>query len=390
MKLDTVICIGAGLSQLPYIEEVKKRGYHLICADQNPNSPGFELADDYVVSSTFDYKKTTLLISKKIGGKNKIKSVIAPCTGPPLRTAQELRRLFDLPHYDHESLNILLDKLYFRKYCNSIGCSNISVFNDRQMLPKDCFPLVKKPRFGGMGGQDVRIYTSLDDFRKVNYSVETKPEFVYERLVYGKEIAVDAIWDGNSLIFLNVGWTLFHTELGIVVGSTSQHDDTLNSLNFKINETLHKFCSSLKLGPEVLNVDIMLDSENSLHLIEVEFAPADGIPLCKEAFQYDLVKNYVSTYLGCKIQAQPKRKKSVALICSIRSYSRLKSVEQIDSKSTLSFGDFYPVRPYEVQTKNGPMVVNGYYLVSNVDAGQLITSIKNTFPKISLSRFDND
>jgi len=247
---------------------------------------------------------------------------------------------------------------------------------------------VKKPRFGGMGGQDGGIYASLDDFKKVNQPLKIDQKYVYERLIYGREIAVDAIWDGNSIVFLNIGWTLFDPELDIIVGSTSQSDNILSNLESRIKEVLCKFCSLLQLGPEVLNADIMLDSKNSLHIIEVEFVPADGIPLCKEAFGYDLVKNYVSTYLGDKIQARSKRKKNVALIYSTK--SKLKSMDRIDSKSAFSIGDFHPIKPYQIQTKKGLVTINGYYLISNDDSDQLISYIKNTFQKISLRRYDHD
>lgn len=391
--LDTVICIGAGFSQLPYIEEVKKRGYHVICADRNPNSPGFELVDDYVVSSTFDYKKTPQLIFKGITDKDRIKSVIGPCTGPPFRTVQELRRLLGLRYYDYKTLNILLDKLYLRKYCNSIGCSDISTFNNRKILNSDCFPLVKKPRFGGMGGKNVEIYTLSDNFKKSIRSTEIEQKYVYEKFIYGREIVIDAIWNGNSIAFLNTGWQLFDTQLGIVIGSTCQDDYTLNRLNFKIKEILHKFCISLQLGPEVLNVDMIVNSNNLLHIIEVEFVSAGRIPLCKLAFGYDLVKNYVSTYLGDNIQSRPRRKKNAALVLNINYNKKSGDTDYngIDFKLTSSIGIFFFIqKPYRIQTKKGSGIIDGFYVISNNDSDTLIKDIRNKFPNISLRRFNHD
>jgi len=393
MMLDTVICIGAGFSQIPYIKEVKKRGYRVICADRNPNSLGFELVDDYVVSSTFDYIKTPQLIFKRIKDKDRIKSVIGPCTGPPFRTVQELRKLFDLPCYDYKTLNILLDKLYFRKYCNSIGCSNISVFNDKKILNSNCFPLVKKLRAGGMGGKEVELYNSLDDFRTINRSTEIEQKYVYEKLICGREIAVDAIWDGNSIVFLNTGWQLFDIQLDIIIGSTCQEDNDLRNLNYYVKEILHKFCRSLNLNPEVLNVDMILDSNDLLHIIEIDFVPAARIPLCKLAFRYDLVRNYVSTYLGDNIQSLSMRKVNTALVSNINYDRKSENVDytDIDSVKTSSISNFYLIKnPYRIQTKKGSAIVDGFYIISNNDSNELIKDIRNMFPNISLRRADHD
>jgi len=387
--MDTVICIGAGNSQIPYLKEVKRRGCKLICADKNPESPGFKIADDYVVSSTFDYKNTPKLIMKKLKDKDKVKTVIAPCTGPPFKTAQEVRRILNLPCYPKDKLNILLDKLYLREYSNSIGCSNIEIFNDKNELSINCFPLVKKPRYGGLGGREVEFYLSLNDFIQKNHTLKIDQKFVYERLIYGKEIAIDAIWNGNSIVFFNMGWTLFDSETGIMIGSTSQSDLILDNLELKIKKVIYKFCSSFNLSPEVLNIDMILDLNNLLHIIEVEFVPADAIPLCRKTYKYNMVKNYMSTYLDNKIEIQPKRLKNAAKILSnLQIKSRIESINHTKSKSSLINMEFNPIPPYEIQTKMNKILIDGYYLIIGEDEKEFIKNIQNVFPKICLERIN--
>ena len=52
--MKALICIGAGKSQQPVISTAKELGYAIIAIDQNPSAPGFKIADEKLVLSTFD------------------------------------------------------------------------------------------------------------------------------------------------------------------------------------------------------------------------------------------------------------------------------------------------------------------------------------------------
>lgn len=51
--------IGAGLEQIPAIQKAKDMGLFVLASDYDRNAPGLRLADDFIIASTFDPKKTT-------------------------------------------------------------------------------------------------------------------------------------------------------------------------------------------------------------------------------------------------------------------------------------------------------------------------------------------
>ena len=378
-----IICIGAGNSQVPYIKKAKGLGYRVFCTDRNPEAPGFKMADDYVVSSTVDYVETPCKILEKLPPSH-IKAVMAPCTGLPFKTAQGIKKLLKMPYLGERETDLLMDKLLLREHLNEIHCSQIDIY-DQKELDEHCFPLVEKPRFGGMGGRGITFFCSFESYKKNCPVSGCKQDYVRESYINGREIAADAVWDGKNIIFLNLGWTLFDVKLGIIVGSTSQRDPLLDSVKNKIKEKLKRFCLSIHLPPEFLSVDIMLAPDNVLHIIEVEFVPFDDVYLAEESFQYDLVENYVLTHLGNTIQKQPKRLTNTALVCSVKDKTNSEEINKVSSKS---IGRYFSVPEYEVRTNKGPMLIAGYSIVSHSDAGQLMQSVKNMCPAISLERFE--
>lgn len=377
-----IICIGAGNSQIPYIKKAKDMGYRVFCADRNPEAPGFKVADGYVVSSTVDYVKTPGKILEKVPFSD-IKAVIAPCTGLPFKTAQEMKKLLKMPYLGENETDILMDKLLLREHLNKIHCSQIDIY-DQKKLDEHCFPLVEKPRFGGMGGREITFFCSFESYKKNSPVSGRKQDYVRESYINGREIAADAVWDGKNIVFLSIGWTLFDVELGIIVGSTSQRDSLLDLIKNKVKEMLERFCLSVHLPPEFLSVDIMLAPDNVLHVIEVEFVPFDDVYLAEKAFQYDLVENYILTHLGDTVQKQPKRLKNTALVCSVKDKANSEEINKVNSKS---IGRYFSVPEYKVQTNKGQMLITGYNIVSHSDVGKLMQSVKNMCPAISLERF---
>ena len=385
---DTVICIGAGPSQMPYLEEVKRRQYRLVCVDADKEAPGFSLADDYIITSTRDVEETPKLIIKRVKEKF-VAGVISPCTGLPYATSHNLRKLLGRSTTSAASISVLMDKLKFRKHCNNIGVSNFRIFNGAGELNKNFFPLLQKRRFGGMGGQGVHMYLSLEEYHDFTGTVDIDQNYVYEGYIHGKEMALDAIWDGNRIIFLNLGWTLFETEMDIIIGSTSQVDAELVELELKATNLLNNFCSSLQLGPEVLNVDIIVDSTGMLHIVEAEFVPADGIPLVQVAFGFDFVKNYVSIYIGDDMDPQPERRTNAALVFDVHADNIVDDRNGTRNHGLLVEGiNYFPVKPYSVPTKIGTRKIEGYYIISNDSSEQLTNFVQNTFSMVHPLRYN--
>ena len=64
MKKDAVLIIGAGLLQIPMIQEAKKLGLYTIATDQNREAPGARIADDFYKCDTYDAEKHAELVPR--------------------------------------------------------------------------------------------------------------------------------------------------------------------------------------------------------------------------------------------------------------------------------------------------------------------------------------
>jgi len=351
----------------------------------NSNSPGYQFADKYVVSSTFDYENTPDLIIEMIDPSDEIVGIIAPCTGPPYRTLQYLKSKMNMSNINDEVLDILLDKTKFRRFCNTIGCSEINEFSKKDVLEAEYFPLVVKPRYNGMGGFGVKIYKDINRFREDNHSLKPSTENVYEHFVNGRELAIDAIWDGHSITLVNVGWHLYHRELDIIIGSTSHNDPEIESLSKSIKQNLIVFCDSLQIGPEFLNVDMMLDMNHNLHIIEVEFVPASGIQLAKHSFGYDIVKNYIYQNIENQVQPVGERKKNVLLIFSGSFYDH--NLIQFSEEANVEM-IYNPTQPYARSSGSKAYHINGSYIILYDKNEELDSFIRQNLKNISTRRYN--
>ena len=67
-KINAVICMGGGKSQLPLIKEILSLNLALIVIDRNKKSPGFKYASKFIAKSTYDslpiIKKLKILIKQ--------------------------------------------------------------------------------------------------------------------------------------------------------------------------------------------------------------------------------------------------------------------------------------------------------------------------------------
>ncbi len=308
-----VISVGAGVSQMPYLQQVKQLGFQIICIDMSSDSPGFSLADRHLVASTYDSEAALSWVNQLGLSDEQVAGVIAPCTGPPYRTMNALKKYFGLQATSEDNVDLLLDKYKLRQKLNELGCSSIKIYNDQKKLTKRDFPLIMKPRWGGMGGMGVELFENENELPETINSFLIEPSYVYEQYIPGKEIALDAIWNGKELVFLSLGWTLF--DENSIIGSASISDHELNAQREMIKKLLSLLCNELALGPEVINADVILTDEGELHFIEIEFVPADIIWQAEACYGYDMVKNYIAAHLGkgIDVQADLKLQGGVAL-----------------------------------------------------------------------------
>jgi hypothetical protein len=379
MRKDAMFCVGAGRSQIPYIEKIKQMGYFVICADQNPYSEGFPLANVHLVVSTYDGNALiSKIIEAAIEEDFNIVGVIAPCTGPPFKTRNMLRKYFSLRYYHNDTVNILLDKYLLRTELNKIKVSDITILHPLDEINSESFPLVKKPRFNGLGGKGVEKFRDINQYFNCIKNTSLDNDFVYESYINGPEFAIDAVWDGNKIIFLSIGWSFFERETGTMIGSSSESNLRLNIFTPVIEDYIERICHHFQLGPEVLNIDAVLTRDNQIEIIEVEFVPADVLIHGEICFNYDMVDNFIRCSIGKELKNPEKRINNSIIIADVFEKTYL------DKESITLFS--HAVNPFNIRLGDEDKEVIKFVSFSSARSEDLDNYIKTNLSMITKKR----
>ncbi|GAI54291.1 unnamed protein product, partial [marine sediment metagenome] len=108
-EFETIICLGAGISQLPLIQAARHRGYSVIAIDRDPDAPGFSLADTKIMESTYNTAKV-LNALHSLEKRHYFSGLVARTSGPALKTAAAIAEEFHLPGLSREIVPLATEK----------------------------------------------------------------------------------------------------------------------------------------------------------------------------------------------------------------------------------------------------------------------------------------
>jgi hypothetical protein len=111
-RASAVICLGAGPSQLPVIDEIHRNGYQVIAIDQNPEAIGFKDVDHILVLSTFS-KDPILRALHDLKKRYDFAGILNRSSGPPVVTAAHIATEFNLPGITPDIASKVLNKSDF-------------------------------------------------------------------------------------------------------------------------------------------------------------------------------------------------------------------------------------------------------------------------------------
>ena len=83
----TLLIISGGIEAIPGIKLAKAMGLHVVVSDINPKAPGFALADDCIIASTYDADETVAAAEKYDSSVRRIDGVICIAADVPLTVA---------------------------------------------------------------------------------------------------------------------------------------------------------------------------------------------------------------------------------------------------------------------------------------------------------------
>jgi len=316
-KTTKVLCLGGAYSQIPFLKEVKDRGYHLILCDYLANNPGRQLADEYYNVSSTD-KEAVLKLARDV----KPNFVFAYATDPAAPVAAFVSEKLGLPGNTYESVRILSEKDKFRncqkeKGFNTpefVSFTEMNITNETFSLLK--FPFIIKPT-DSSGSKGISNVSKKED---IDTAVMYAFNFSRNKRIIAEEFIDDNLADVHGDGFIMDGKLIFSCLGDHIYNKLSNIYNPIGTIwpSNKPNEIIKKIeddvegiirSSGFKNGP--INIEARVNTKGKHYIMEI--GPRSGGHFVPQAIQYstgfDMVKASLDLMLGKKvtISIQPRK-----------------------------------------------------------------------------------
>ncbi len=164
-----ILIISGGVEALPIIESAREMGLRVVVSDADPSAPGFALAHESIVASTYDAEETLRLARVSNEGR-RIDGVISAAADVPVTVAAVAEGL-GLPGPSLSSARLASDKFLMKKVFKDMG------------VPVPWFALVK-------GAEELKTFIEAQDKPLVIKPVDSRGARGVVRLSNG----VDPTW----------------------------------------------------------------------------------------------------------------------------------------------------------------------------------------------------
>ena len=275
-----IMCLGAGLSQLPLIRKAVDMGLFVITVDYKPENPGHKISDEYVNCSTMD-KDCVLRAAERL----KVDGISTFASNVAVPSVSFVASELELPGGNFNNSEVLYDKGKFRDFQRKHGLNypDFLVAEDFSEI-KNALKDLKKPV----------IFKPVDSsgsrgISKLNEITEEKSEKAFlnakehshsgmvcvEEFIEGIEVGGDAF-----LVDSKVKAVITHKHIDnfIPVGHELPTNVSEGDQN-KVIEELSVTCSNLNYSNGPLNFDVMISSQGVFILEMSSRLGGNGIPL---------------------------------------------------------------------------------------------------------------
>jgi biotin carboxylase len=310
----SILFISGGKEALPGIEIAKKMGLHVVVSDGDKNAPGFQIADDYIISSTYDVEQTVLKVKKYHNDVRNFDGVICVAADVPHTVAAVAEEL-DLPGIPKKAADIAIDKMAMKNcfFKNNIPIpqyKSLDNFEDlKKIIKKWSFPLIIKP-VDSRGARGVlRITDSVDLRWAWNHSLSNSPtkRVMAEKYLNGPQISTESIMINgkcHTVGFADRNYELLEAYAPFIIENGGDLPSlVLNHQKEDINKIIERGALSMGISNGIIKGDIVINN-NQPFIIELAARLSGGyfctheIPLSTGV---DLISNAIKQSLGEKI-----------------------------------------------------------------------------------------
>jgi biotin carboxylase len=196
----TLLVVSGGVEAVPGIRRAKEMGLHVVVSDMDPNAPGFIVADDRIIASTYEIEATVAAAEQYHNRVRPIDGVMCIASDVPMTVARVAAAL-RLPGIPVEAAMLACDKLAMKQRFAEKGIaipwfSKVnSVAHLRRLVSQRGLPLVLKP-VDSRGARGVlRLPANIDLDWAFQHAQQFSPSsrVMVEQYLEGLQISTESI-----------------------------------------------------------------------------------------------------------------------------------------------------------------------------------------------------
>lgn len=196
----TLLIVSGGVQATHGIKRAKDLGYRVVVSDKNPSAPGFAIADDHIIASTYDVAETVAAAEKYHRTVRPIDGVITIGCDVPLTVASVAERI-GLIGIPVETARLAQDKLAMKRRFKEQGVPVpwFSSVSDAEALANIVavrgHDLVVKPvdSRGSRGVQRIRVGVDLTQVYERAAAQSPSRRVMVEQFLAGPQISTESI-----------------------------------------------------------------------------------------------------------------------------------------------------------------------------------------------------
>lgn len=342
----TLLIISGGIEAVPGIQRAKDMGLNVVVSDMNPRAPGFKVADDRIVASTYDIDATVEAAKEYHRNKRLIDGVICMAADIPLTVASVAEEL-GLPSIPVSVANLSSNKLAMKERFQEAGIpisrfKKIETLEDlHNIINEKKLPLVLKP-VDSRGARGVLRITDVEQVKwAFDHSIRFSPtgQLIVEEYLEGPQVSTEAVvidGIGYSIGFSDRNYEYLDRFSPYIIENGGSFPSYLNLEDQKkISDLAIKASLALGVHTGVVKGDMVLTEEGP-KVIEIAtrlsggWLSSDQIPL---GLGVDIVGSAIKLALGEKVEKddlRPKFHKGVAIRYFFPKPGKVKELKNIE------------------------------------------------------------
>ncbi len=349
------IRIGQGVefdySTVHAVQTIKQYGYEAIIINNNPET----VSTDYTCSDKLYFEPLCVEDVMNVIAMEQPEGVICTLGGQTaINLAAPLHaRGVKIIGTDCDAIDRAENRDLFEKLLESLdipqpkGRAVTSMAEGVEAAASIGYPVLVRPSFvlGGRAMQIVAKESDLRSYLKTAEPISEERPVLVDHYIRGKEVEVDAVCDGEQV---------FVPGIMELVERTGVHSgDSISvyppySLSQNVKDTILDYTEKLGLGIGIrglFNIQFIVDSDESVYIIEVNPRSSRTVPFLSKATGYSLADIATLVSLGVSLREQgltmryPKEKARYYVKVPAFSFSKLRGMDAYLSPEMKSTGE---------------------------------------------------